>query len=40
MLIHQRQPRCLVKAAVVDWWKEWKAGAPVFPTEPEERTLK
>lgn len=40
MLIPQWQLRCLVKAAVGDWWKEWKAGALGFPTEPEEKTLK
>lgn len=40
MLIGRWQLRCLAKAAVVDWLKEWKAGALGFPTEPEERTLK
>lgn len=34
LLIHQWQLRHLVKTTVADWWKEWKAVALGFPTEP------
>lgn len=40
MLIRQWRLRCFVKADVVDWCKEWKAGALDFPTESEKKTLK